>query len=205
MTPDKPIDNSETQEAIQNYRLIAAQCDEAVRKARETQNQAWERVTEGVIAMIEFYWHVHHNVLVEVLTEPLENRTTYIDKHKPLEERKIRKQLLKPVKGQLPVAVEEAGQTYNKTWQAYDEAGRACDKAQEAYGKAGRAWEEAERAWDEARRAWNEAGRAYEEAGRAWEEAQRAYLGEIEALHKQECPDCPWDGHTIFPKGGRNE
>lgn len=22
----------------------------------------------------------------------------------------------------------------------------------------------------------------------------------IEALHRKECPDCPWDGKTIFPK-----
>ena len=25
------------------------------------------------------------------------------------------------------------------------------------------------------------------------------YLNEIEELHKKECPNCPWDGTTIFP------
>ena len=31
---------------------------------------------------------------------------------------------------------------------------------------------------------------------RAWAE----HKDEIEALHKRECLDCPWDGHTIFPE-----
>jgi hypothetical protein len=26
------------------------------------------------------------------------------------------------------------------------------------------------------------------------------YKQEIEELHKLECPNCPWDGHTIFPE-----
>ena len=26
------------------------------------------------------------------------------------------------------------------------------------------------------------------------------HQAEVEALHTQECPDCPWDGETIFPQ-----
>jgi len=29
-------------------------------------------------------------------------------------------------------------------------------------------------------------------------------MPKLEALHKQEHPDCPWDGHTIFPKEARS-
>ncbi len=32
-----------------------------------------------------------------------------------------------------------------------------------------------------------------------YKEAIRTYLHEIVALHKKECPNCPWDGWTIFP------
>ncbi len=42
---------------------------------------------------------------------------------------------------------------------------------------------------------------------RTWQEAEQArrvvferFGPEIEALHKLECPDCPWNGETIFPK-----
>lgn len=31
---------------------------------------------------------------------------------------------------------------------------------------------------------------------KAWE----AYGKELKILHQELCPDCPWDGHTIFSK-----
>ena len=39
------------------------------------------------------------------------------------------------------------------------------------------------------------------EAGAKRWEADAKRLPQIEALHKQEHPDCPWNGKTIFPKG----
>ena len=47
-------------------------------------------------------WHVHHEVLCEVLTEPLEVRAKYIRKDKPKEEQSVRLRLLKVVRGPLP-------------------------------------------------------------------------------------------------------
>ena len=51
-----------------------------------------------------------------------------------------------------------------------------------------------------------EAGRAYDKAGRAYDKARQAYkkaltenVPAIKALHEKECPNCPWDGKTIFP------
>jgi len=47
---------------------------------------------------VEYYWHIHHDKLVETLTEPIENRINYIKSDKPKHEIKTRLRLLKPVK-----------------------------------------------------------------------------------------------------------
>ena len=57
-------------------------------------------------------------------------------------------------------------------------------KAQEAYN---RAWE-----------AYDRAQEAYHRAREAYIKARGAYAPEIEKLHKEEHPDCPWNGRTIF-------
>ena len=48
---------------------------------------------------------------------------------------------------------------------------------------------------------WREAHAKLEEADAKWREAYAKHMPEIEALHKKEHPNCPWDGKTIFPKG----
>ena len=75
-------------------------------------------------------WHVHHELLWEVLTEPIENRAAYIRAYKPKHEQATRLRLLKPITGPMPDKITKAA---------------------------------------------------------------------MEALHKKECPDCPWNGTTIFP------
>ena len=104
------------------------------------------------------YFHVHHKVLMEFLTEPLQNRQRYIREEKPECQREVRLRLLRPVRGKLPPAVEQA-------WAAYRER------------------------WSCSRKSWL-----------AYRKALRDYAPEIEALHKVECPNCPWDGKTIFPR-----
>ena len=39
---------------------------------------------------------------------------------------------------------------------------------------------------------------AWVEAAIAWSNAYEHYMPAILALHAVECPDCPWDGKTIF-------
>ena len=58
---------------------------------------------------------------------------------------------------------------------------RACNKACEAYYKA--------------RETYNKAFKAYV---KGWEAYEKANHKEIIKLHKELCPDCPWDGKTIF-------
>ena len=101
---------------------------------------------------IRYAWHVHHDVLIEPLTEPIEVRQEYIRRYKPEHEIETRLRLLKPAVGPLPAAYAK------KAWAAYDK----------------KAWAAYEKAW-------------------------AAYAPEIEALHAIECPDCPWDGSSIFP------
>ena len=126
---------------------------------------------------MKYYWHIHHEVLLEP-SDDIGERREYIKNNKPVEEIPIRLHLLKEVKGRLP--------------EAYDEAYRAYDEAYRAYY-------EASKAYDEASKAYYEASKAYDEAYRAYYEACRACKLEIEALHELECPNCPWDGKTIFP------
>lgn len=98
-------------------------------------------------------WHIHHEILVELLTEPIEERLRYIDTEKakcePSWKIELRKRLLKPVMGPLPEKIEKANQKRKK-------------------------------------------------ANQEWEKVLGEHQVEIEALHKVECPDCPWDGKTIF-------
>lgn len=98
-----------------------------------------------------------------------EERRVHIVSNKPFDEQKLRLRLFKPVLGVLPSDVIEA---------------RAA-KARAAYGKAGAAYGKAGAAWDKARA--------------AYDKAVQDNMAAIETLHAQECLDCPWDGHTIFP------
>lgn len=139
-----------------------------------------------------FYWHIHHNELVEAATKPIENRERFIKRHKAPEEVELRLRLLKPVCGKLPAAVIQAGEDfvktredYNSTWETY-----LGTKTRSGFTSNSEQWN------------------AYERAGRAFSSAMSAYYRltqihhrvEIEALHAKECPDCSWDGKTIFPE-----
>ena len=133
-----------------------------------------------------FAWHVHHNVLIELLTEPIENRIKYIKKFKPKNEIELRLKLLKVVKGELPKEFVEAWQKYYETWQEYVEVWQKYDKAKQKYDEI---WQE----YDEARQKHNEAWHEYIEVCKKYE-------SQILALHEKECPNCSWNGKTIFSK-----
>ena len=123
---------------------------------------------------MSYAWHLHHsNRLLEPLTEPIAARRQYICTHKPLEEQALRLRLLKAVKGRLPLA-------YLHAWAAYERAETTYERAVEAY---------------------NRAETTYKRAVEAYNRAYESCLPKIEALHEKECQNCPWDGHTIFPKG----
>jgi uncharacterized coiled-coil DUF342 family protein len=117
-----------------------------------------------------FAFHVHHDVLMEICTNYKE-RVEYIKEHKPRGEQEIRLrlfQLISPARLPRPLA---------KALEAYDKALEACDKTREARDKA---------------------LEACDKTGEAYDKALEAYKPQINELHKELCPDCPWDGKTIF-------
>src|SRR3990167_7702159 len=115
----------------------------------------------------KLYWHIHHDILLEPLTEPLKNRIEFIKRNKPKGEIKLRLRLLRPVKGKLSKEVVKADQARDKAYQARDKAYQAWDKADQARDKAYQAWDKADQARDK---------------------AIEKHKDEIEALHKKECP-----------------
>ncbi len=134
-----------------------------------------------------FRWHVHHRILVEICDD-YEGRVLYILTEKKEHQRDTRLRLLQPVKGNLPQEVIEVGLVYDKARQAHSEAGQAYDEAWQVYDE------------DEARQACDEAGQVYTEAKQAYyNEALSNNMPAVMLLHEEECPDCPWDGKTIFP------
>jgi len=159
-----------------------------------------------------FFWHIHDRVLIEwclSYDESIEGIRV-----EPLYEQETRLRLFQPVKGSLPEEVIKAGQVYNEAWQTHVEALRALDEARQARNEARQALDKAwlfrrkvRRAYDEARRACdetlqvrsNKAWETFDKAEQAYVEALTKNMPAIEALHAEECPNCPWNGHTIFP------
>jgi len=149
----------------------------------------------------DWYWHIHHEIICEPLTEPLQNRLDYIREHKPKREVETRLRLIAPVTVELPAALVKAGVAYVKAGAAYVKAGVAYSTARAAYVTA--------------LAAYDKAGAAHDKAWAAYDKAQAAYLKartdaapELERLHALDCPaalagTCPWDGTTIFPGGNR--
>ena len=124
------------------------------------------------MATVQYVWHFHHSVLVEALTEPIEARIADIKWNKPIDEQALRLRLLHLVKGQLPTAFVDASLAYHEARATYYGAGATYYGAEVALGKA----------------------RAN------YYRVQVACSTEINALHAVECPGCPWNGLTIFPK-----
>ncbi len=127
------------------------------------------------------FWHVHHGKLLEWCYSYNE-RAEFIRTEKHKDEQETRLRLFQPVRGDLPQEVVKAECTLIEAERAYSEARRVYN-----------------RAYDKAGRALDKAGRALSEARFAYDKALKRNMPAIEALHKIECPDCPWDGYTIFP------
>jgi len=88
---------------------------------------------------MSWYWHIHHNVLAEQATEPIEARIAYIREKKPANEIETRLRLLKPVEsGKALAAMQRIGT-------ALAEYEKAQGAAWAEYGEVqGAAWAEVE-------------------------------------------------------------
>ena len=145
------------------------------------------------------FWHIHHEVLPE-WSDDIQERIDFIQAEKPKHEVEIRLRLLKPVQGALPPKLVKAGDARGKAEDANAKAWDAYVKARDAYVKAGDARDKAKAAYDKAKAAYDKDWDAFGKDWDAYRKAYDKYLPQIEALHALECPDCPWDGFTIFPE-----
>ena len=120
----------------------------------------------------ELCWHLYRAGSLCQFGD-IEARRVEVETIKAEYELPTRRRLMKRVVGELPSEFVEAC--------AQEEAAREI-------------WE----AWD-ARKARDAAWKAWK-AQEARNAAYSKHKVEIEALHAEECPNCPWDGETIFPR-----
>jgi len=145
-----------------------------------------------------FFWHIHHNILVE-WSDDINERIGAIKKNKPQNEIPIRLKLLKKVKGKLPKEFIEADKARDKADKALDKAKDKAYKADKALDKAKdkafKAWNKADKAKDKAFKAWNKADKALDKADKALDKARDNK--QIIKLHNKECGCKEWTGKEI--------
>ena len=128
--------------------------------------------------------HCHHGSKLFGFCYDYDERVEYIKENKPEAEQKLRLRLFKiPPRDRIPGLNSPEWEACDKAREAYNKAWEACNKAREAYNKAREA---CDKAWE----AYN----------KAWEAYITKYEAELEMLHDEFCPDCPWDGETIFTR-----
>jgi hypothetical protein len=154
--------------------------------------------------------HCHHERVIEPLTQPPEKRIAYILSFKPIEEQALRLHLFRPVRN---AALDAAWATdkaaLDAAWATYAAADKAAQATYNAAVKP--AWTTRDAAVEPAQATYNAALKAaqatYNAAvepaqatyNAAVEPAQATYNAALKAAHQAECPDCPWDGRTVFP------
>jgi hypothetical protein len=156
----------------------------------------------------EWYWHVHHDQLVEQLTEPLQNRLEYIKANKPEDEIETRLRLLKPALGVAPAweqykkvkasALEQYKKVEASAWEQYK---KVKASAWEQYEKVeASAWEQYEKVEASALEQYKKVeAPALEQYEKVEASALEQYKKVVNQLHAEQCPNCPWNGSTIFP------
>ena len=130
--------------------------------------------------MTMFYWHIHHEILLEA-SDSIQERIDYVQANKLAHEIETRLRWMTPVAGDLPQALRKAVVEYAKAWAEYDKGLAEYDKAGVKYLK-----------YLKARAEYLKTRAKYD---KAWAE----YRPKVEALHAIEHPGCPWNGETLFP------
>src|SRR3990167_777192 len=114
---------------------------------------------------------LHHEIHLEPLTDPIENRLAYILTEKPEEEQALRLRCLRPWTGRLSAewekaraelgkAVaewEKARAELDKAWAELEKTRAELDKSSAEWGKARAEWEKARAESDKARAEWGKA------------------------------------------------
>ena len=146
------------------------------------------------------YWHVHHDVLMEYCYS-YDERANYIKSDKPEHEIELRLRLFKPVKATL--GDQKLFEEYVVTKEVYNKAKEAYNREWEVSNKAWKVYNKACEVYNKACEVYNEVWKVYNEVWKVYNKAWRVYFSsipktELETAHNNECPNCPWDGETIF-------
>ena len=148
----------------------------------------------------KFYWHIHHEILLEK-TSNIQKRIDYIKANKPEKEIPLRLKLMTPVlhPEKLPDRFQKALEDYDKAWEDYYKVQQDYFKALEDYNKAqhyNKALEDYDKILEDSNKAFED----YNKKFKAYDKVREASAADIEKLHREEHPDCPWNGKTIFSK-----
>ena len=140
----------------------------------------------------QMFWHIHHDILAEFAVEPIEGRIAFIKAEKPEAEIETRLRLMRPIQHKLSSPdfkeISEAARAYRDAGAAAKEARQKRHTIQGGFNLYRETYELAVLA-----------GSHYQGYKNALRHPEYPLCKELEALHKLECPNCPWDGHTIFP------
>jgi hypothetical protein len=149
--------------------------------------------------------HLHHEVLAEMLTQPVENRISYILSDKPVAEQALRLRMMGPpiIDDQMhaDAAWLKAEAEWHKAYAAWRKADAAWLKAEAAWHKVDAAWLKADTAWQKVDTAWQKAGADLQKAYAEWQKACAVWLKAYEPHYRRLYPESPWDGRTILPAG----
>jgi len=148
--------------------------------------------------------HCHHDVLVEVVWD-YDKRVQFIQENKLEGEIPLRLRLFQLIpEDRLPAELVAAMAEGKRLWaegkRLWAEGDRLWAEGNRISDKGNRFWVESNRLWAEGNRLMAEGKRLMAEGKRLWAEGIAAHMPELLALHAELCPDCPWDGETIFPQ-----
>ena len=132
---------------------------------------------------IEYYWHMHHRILIGA-TVNIGEREAYIMAYKPREEIPLRFKLMTKM---------EHPRKLPKEWK---------DAYKELY-KLNKEWDKLDDNFNrylsnEVSKKMNMVEKKLNKNYKKIIALNKRYKSQLEALHKEEHPDCPWNGKTIF-------
>ena len=88
----------------------------------------------------KFGWCIHHEIELELLTETIENRISYILSDKPKHEQALRFLNMRPL-SVVPAELDKAGAELDKARAEWSKAGAELDKACAEWNKACAKWD----------------------------------------------------------------
>jgi hypothetical protein len=179
--------------------------------------------------VMKFYWHINHDVLFGC-SDNIQQRVEFIKGYKPEEEIPIRLRLLREIKGQLPWRLVDALLLCEDIKIIFQHIDRAAGVAWSSFQQprqylvaqrvahllscppdsmlVERILEGSEvpgvptvaEIHSDLAAVLKKARDAHIAAWEHYQSVLHDYAEEIDALHRAECPNCPWNGKTIFPK-----